>query len=118
MRMWPCVAFYRGRGEIGRAIRLHQNLLLRSDLKPRERVKVLCELGQDFEAGGFLRRAVASFEEVIAHEPRNVDALRSLVEALINLKEFEQAIRLKSDSPNSKSGNRTRKPALGASRRT
>jgi lipopolysaccharide biosynthesis regulator YciM len=106
--------FYRGRGEIGRAIRLHQNLLLRSDLKPQERVKVLCELGQDFEAGGFLRRAVASFEEVIAHEPRNVDALRSLVEALINLKEFEQAIPLEKRLAKFEDRDRTREAQLWA----
>ena len=33
--------FYRGRGEIGRAIRLHQNLLLRKDLDGQERSRVL-----------------------------------------------------------------------------
>lgn len=86
--------FYRGRGEIGRAIRLHQNLLLRKDLRPRERVRVLLELAQDFQAGGFLRRAVASFEEVIAHEPKNPVALRALVESLVSLREFEKAIPL------------------------
>jgi len=84
--------FYRGRGEIGRAIRLHQNLLLRKDLAPRDRQTVLLELAQDFNAGGFLRRAVASFEEVLAHEPRHTVALRALVQLHTDLQDFTRAI--------------------------
>jgi lipopolysaccharide biosynthesis regulator YciM len=84
--------FYRERGEIGRAIRLHQNLMLRSDLTAPERVSVLFELAQDFHAGGFLRRAVASFEEVVVHEPRQREALSALVELLADLREFPRAI--------------------------
>lgn len=86
--------FYRGRGEIGRAIRLHQNLLLRKDLDARERSRVLSELGQDFNAGGFLRRAVASFEEVLAHDSRHKLALGALVDLLADLQEFPRAISL------------------------
>lgn len=106
--------FYRGRGEVGRAIRLHQNLLLRSDLDSGERVKVLCELGQDFEAGGFLRRAVASFEEVIAHEPRNTSALSSLVTALTDLKEFARAIPLERRLAKMEGRDRSREAQLWA----
>jgi lipopolysaccharide biosynthesis regulator YciM len=84
--------FYRSRGEVGRAIRLHQNLLLRKDLDAAERVKVLLELAQDFHAGGFLRRAVASFEEVISHEPRHSIALAALVELLADLQDFPRSI--------------------------
>ncbi|MCP4037396.1 MAG: tetratricopeptide repeat protein [bacterium] len=86
--------FYRGRGEIGRAIRLHQNLLLRKDLSPSDRQEVLLELAQDFHAGGFLRRAVASFEEVLAHAPRNPVAARALVELHADLQDFPRAIAL------------------------
>lgn len=85
---------YRGRGEIGRAIRLHQNLLLRKDLTPAERQTVLRELAQDFRAGGFLRRAVASFEEVLAHDPRDPTALRALVELYGDLEDYPKAITL------------------------
>lgn len=86
--------FYRGRGEIGRAIRLHQNLLLRKDLAPADRQTVLRELAQDFRAGGFLRRAVASFEEVLAHDSRDVFALRSLVDLHADLQDHPRAIAL------------------------
>jgi lipopolysaccharide biosynthesis regulator YciM len=83
--------FYRSKGEVGRSIRLHQNLLLRNDLNSEERFSVLFELGKDFQEGGFLRRAVASFEEATAHEPRNALVLRGLVESLSGLGEFRRA---------------------------
>ena len=86
--------FYRERGEIGRAIRLHQNLLLRSDLDTAARTTVLFELAQDFRAGGFMRRAAASFEEVVAHDSKNREALSALVELLADLREFPRAIGL------------------------
>ncbi len=86
--------FYRGRGEIGRAIRLHQNLLLRSDLSPADRQTVLVELAEDFHAGGFLRRAVASFEEVLAYDSRDTTALRALVELHADLQDYPRAIAL------------------------
>jgi lipopolysaccharide biosynthesis regulator YciM len=86
--------FYRGRGEIGRAIRLHQNLLLRSDIDVGERSTVLFELARDFQLGGFLRRAVASYEEVIVYEPRNRLALSALVELSAKLRDFPRAISL------------------------
>jgi len=86
--------FYRGRGEIGRAIRIHQNLLLRHDVDAKARVTVLAELAEDFWAGGFLRRAVASYEEVLAHAPRHTGALAALVELLSELREFPRGIEM------------------------
>jgi lipopolysaccharide biosynthesis regulator YciM len=85
---------YRGRGEIGRAIRIHQNLLLRPDLDPALRVDVLAELAADFQRGGFLRRAIASWDEVLAHDPRRRDALRALVQLSADVHEFDRAAAL------------------------
>ncbi len=48
---------YRQQGEFGRAIQLHQNLLLRRDLDAEQRIEVLGELAEDFRKAGFLRRA-------------------------------------------------------------
>jgi lipopolysaccharide biosynthesis regulator YciM len=104
--------FYRSRGEIGRAIRLHQNLLLRKDLDASERVKVLLELAQDFHAGGFLRRAVASFEEVISHEPRHALALGALVDLLADLQDFARSIVLERRLAKLERRDRTREASL------
>ncbi len=83
---------YRDRGEIGRSIRVHQNLLLRRDLDSERRLSVLTELARDFEQGGFLRRAVASYEEILSEQPRNLDALRAMPALLAALREFPKAI--------------------------
>jgi len=70
---------YRLRGEIGRAIRVHQNLLLREDLSSKQRLVALMDLGADYRQGGFLQRAIATFEDVIFQEKNHLEALRALV---------------------------------------
>ncbi|CAG9274915.1 lipopolysaccharide assembly protein LapB [Paraburkholderia unamae] len=52
---------FRRRGETDRAIRVHQNLLSRSDLPVNERDHALYELGQDFLKAGMLDRAEETF---------------------------------------------------------
>ena len=56
---------FRNQGEIGRAIRLHQNVLLRAELGPGQQVDALLDLAADLEAGGFVQRAIASYEEAL-----------------------------------------------------
>ncbi len=84
--------FYRERGEVGRAIRVHQNLLLRRDLDADHRVQLLIELARDFERGGYVDRAIASYEEVLEDAPKNGSALRALLDLYIDARSFNQAI--------------------------
>lgn len=83
---------FRMRGEVGRAIRIHQNLLLRADLEAGQRVAVLIDLGADFRQGGFLRRAIATYEEVLARDPKNLVAMRALPGLLADVREFQRAL--------------------------
>lgn len=83
---------YRQRGEIGRAIHLHQNLLLRRDLGASERLQALRGLADDFREGGFLRRAIAAYEEVLTRSPRDPRALEALVRLLVDAREPRRAI--------------------------
>jgi len=85
---------FRMRGELGRAIRIHQNLLLRADLATDEGVGMVADLAADFRQGGFLRRAIASYEEVLAHRPRHPEALRALVGLLAEVRDFPRAIEM------------------------
>jgi lipopolysaccharide biosynthesis regulator YciM len=85
---------YRERGEVGRAIRIHQNLLLRPELDDDRGVEVLRELASDFRAGGFLRRAIASFEEVLERAPRDERSLRELASLLASARDHERAIEI------------------------
>src|SRR5262245_35793796 len=86
--------FYRMRGDVGRAIRLHQGLLLRRDLDPDQRIACLADLAADFRAGGFLQRAIASYEEVLERDPEHVIALRALVRLLTDVRDHPRAIEL------------------------
>jgi lipopolysaccharide biosynthesis regulator YciM len=83
---------YRMRGEIGRAIRIHQNLLLRLDTGTPLGLIAMADLGADFAQGGFLRRAIASYEQVLARDPKHPAALRALVRMLPDVREFPRAI--------------------------
>jgi len=55
---------FRRRGEMERAIRVHQSLLARADLPPSEREHALHELGHDFLKAGLLDRAEQAFEQL------------------------------------------------------
>lgn len=50
-------SLFRRRGEVERAIRMHQNLLERADLVPEQRENALYELAQDYLKAGLLDRA-------------------------------------------------------------
>lgn len=85
---------FRQRGEVGRAIHLHQNLLLRRDAAPEVRFDALLGLADDFRAGGFLRRAIAAYEEVLREQPDHPRALRTLVTLLVDTREPQRALPL------------------------
>jgi lipopolysaccharide biosynthesis regulator YciM len=85
---------FRARGELGRALRIHQNLLLRLDASAPEGLVALLDLAADYRQGGYLRRAIASYEEALAHDPRRREALRALVPLLAEAREHPRAIEL------------------------
>jgi lipopolysaccharide biosynthesis regulator YciM len=85
---------YRMRGEIGRAIRIDQNLLLRRDLSREQTLAALEDLAEDFRQGGFLQRAIASYEEVLTRDVRHRGALSALVSLLASVRDFPRAIEL------------------------
>jgi lipopolysaccharide biosynthesis regulator YciM len=62
---------YRQKGQVGRAITVHQALLRRPDLRPIEHAYVLLCLGLDFRHGGFIDRALETFQEVVRLDPQN-----------------------------------------------
>ena len=82
----------RMRGGIGRAIRIHQNLLLRLDPASKYGREALGGLAADFRQGGLLRRAIASYEELVSLDPKHVEALRMLLRLQTEVRNFERAI--------------------------
>jgi lipopolysaccharide biosynthesis regulator YciM len=57
-------SLFRRRGETERAIRVHQHLSNRQDIRPRDRAHASYELGRDFLRAGMLDRAEASLNLV------------------------------------------------------
>jgi len=83
---------YRRRGEIGRAIRIHQNLLLRSDLASAHRERALRGLARDFRKGGFLTRAISAYEELRDRNARDAEALAALARLRADVRDFDGAL--------------------------
>ena len=69
---------YRQKGQVGRAINVHQALLQRPDLTTLEHAYVLLCLGLDFRHAGFVDRALEAFQEVVRLDPQNRYALVNL----------------------------------------
>jgi len=66
---------YREKGQVGKAITVHQNLLQRPTLTKLEHAHVLLCLGLDYKRGGFVDRALEAFNEVLRLDPKNEYAL-------------------------------------------
>ncbi len=74
-------SLFRRRGEVDRAIRIHQNLIARDTLSREQRGFALFELGQDYMRAGLLDRAELLFQEVVdlgMHRERALIGLRDI----------------------------------------
>jgi lipopolysaccharide assembly protein B len=71
-------SLYREKGQVARAINIHQSLLQRPRLTRLEQAHVLLCLGLDFKRGGFVDRALEAFNEVIKLDPKNQYALLNI----------------------------------------
>nr|VFK16176.1 MAG: Lipopolysaccharide biosynthesis regulator YciM, contains six TPR domains and a predicted metal-binding C-terminal domain [Candidatus Kentron sp. LFY] len=83
---------YRRRGEMERAIRIHQNLAKRSESNSEQRFEALLELGQDYLSAGLLDRAEDLFQELVENSHHTVQALRQLIEIYEQEKDWDKAI--------------------------
>jgi len=82
---------FRRRGETERAIKVHQHLANRDDLKPRDRDHAAYELGRDFLRAGLLDRAEASLNRV-GEGKFAVPAKESLLEMYQVERDWKKAI--------------------------
>lgn len=84
-------SLFRRRGEVDRAIRVHQNLVERDGLSQGQRLHALAELGQDYLKAGLLDRAEEIFLKLRGTE-RNEEALMNLLEIYQQEKEWAKAV--------------------------
>lgn len=83
---------FRRRGEVDRAIRLHQALVQRPDLSDAQKVQALLALGEDYMRSGLLDRAETVFTDLAQIDQRAPQALRHLIGIYQAERDWEKAI--------------------------
>lgn len=83
---------FRRRGEVNRAIRIHQNLIARPQLDKNFREQALFELGQDYLSAGMLDRAEKIFSELVSIKEHHSAALAALMDIYQQEKSWQKAI--------------------------
>lgn len=86
---------YREKGQVGRAINIHQGLLQRPKLTKLENAYALLCLGLDFKRGGFVDRALEAFNEVLRLDPHNHYALVNLEKLHEEQHQWQEAYRIR-----------------------
>ena len=87
---------FRQKGQVARAITVHQALLQRTNLTRLEHAYVLLCLGLDFRHGGFVDRALEAFQEVVQLDPENRYALVNLQKLHEDQQQWAEAERVRS----------------------
>lgn len=83
---------FRRRGEVDRAIRLHQHLISRPSLSEGMKTVALLELGEDYMRAGLLDRAEALFSDLVAMNAHAPSALKHLIAIYQHERDWHKAI--------------------------
>ncbi len=83
---------FRRRGEVDRAIRLHQNLIARPGLSEEQKKYAALELGEDYMRAGLLDRAETLFTDLVQMDVSVPQALRHLISIYQAERDWEKAI--------------------------
>ncbi|MBW2066300.1 MAG: tetratricopeptide repeat protein [Deltaproteobacteria bacterium] len=82
---------YRSKGEIDRAIRIRQSIILRTNIDEQIRMRALFDLGLDYRKGGFLDRALDTFSKLLEKDPADLEALEEVEKIYEELKDWSNA---------------------------
>jgi lipopolysaccharide biosynthesis regulator YciM len=85
-------SLFRRRGEVDRAIRIHQNIIARPDLAAEQRDQALFSLAKDYLGAGLLDRAEKLFVRLAQGSRFQVQALENLCRIYEQEKDWEKAI--------------------------
>ncbi|MFC4822605.1 lipopolysaccharide assembly protein LapB [Dokdonella ginsengisoli] len=83
---------FRRRGEVDRAIRVHQHLIARPNLSQEEKTVALLELGEDYMRAGLLDRAETLFTDLVAMDALAPSALKHLIAIYQHERDWNKAI--------------------------
>ncbi|EKE86937.1 lipopolysaccharide assembly protein LapB [Idiomarina xiamenensis] len=91
---WALGKLFRRRGEVDRAIKIHQNLISRPSLSEHNRRLAMQELGKDYLAAGLYDRAEKMFYELQQHRDFRRDSQLQLLELYQATHEWDKAIKV------------------------
>jgi lipopolysaccharide biosynthesis regulator YciM len=83
---------FRRRGEVDRAIRLHQSLVARPGLSDEQKTRAVLALGEDYMRAGLLDRAETLFTDLVRMGVLAPQALRHLISIYQSERDWEKAI--------------------------
>lgn len=100
---WTLGKLFRRRGEVERAIKIHQNLTSRPNITENDRLTAMYELGKDYLAAGIYDRAEQMFAGLQRHKAFRERSRKNLLELFQATHEWDKAIktalRLTRDDP-------------------
>lgn len=82
---------FRSKGEIGRAVRIHQNILARPDVTRDLHLEAHLALGKDFQAGGLLDRSLKHYRKALEIRPDHAEALEASLRIREQSREWTEA---------------------------
>jgi len=83
---------FRQRGEVDRAIRIHQTLLESASLNYDQRLLAIQQLGRDYMAAGFYDRAEDMFTQLVDETDFRISALQQLLQIHQATSDWQKAI--------------------------
>ena len=84
-------SLFRDKGEIERAIGIHQSIITRPHLDQAIRLQALYDLALDYKKAGLFDRAIDIFKEVIRRNPQKKEAYLELANVYQVLKDWDSA---------------------------
>jgi lipopolysaccharide biosynthesis regulator YciM len=85
-------SLFRRRGEVERAIRVHQNIISKPGLDESQKTRALLELGEDYMRAGLFDRAENLFCELTERESHAPSAIRHLLDIYQQEKDWQKAL--------------------------
>jgi lipopolysaccharide assembly protein B len=87
-------SLFRRRGEVGRAIKIHQNIIARPQLPKQQRIAALVALGKDYLHAGLIDRAERLFLEITSLGEQPLICLHYLLDIYQQQKNWLSAIKV------------------------
>jgi lipopolysaccharide assembly protein B len=84
---------FRTNGEIDKAISIHRSLIARDNINEGTRLHALKELAKDFDKGGFVDKAIASYKDILKVNRDDVEVIKALCRVLEDTKDWEEALK-------------------------